>query len=1028
MVKHSIISSKDPRTTKRLKAALLVLFLIFSHLATLSASVSAQPWRSPNGGRSRAPRPPSGPINPGTGGVGSIPAPGDGGITDQVLRETNQLKALSSLIQQEAEQDRQDLTSINQGLNTPTAVSDLLNADNDHSVAPGSLGEQVFDGLKAVTYYTVGGGWVPKLGWLVAKYMQQAVSEWIGPTIGHFLISRMIAFKDSPDVSYDKNGFSTQMRRLNHLVRNFSYDLLLLFFIMAIWRAWNGAIWGNGRMWGAIGRIIAASACIIAWPEIYHYTIMVANYASNLFLQDMVNRPQEIGDAVVKFFFDAVAFKGINSTNSMIPFDWVFELVVNMAIGLATIVSLGAYFVEKAIQLTIIVMAYVFGPLFLVCLASPDTESYTSSFLRLFVEATMWNFIWGGLTELLVYVVNQGQTTGSPFAQISQAAGSVTGDPQNPWFILLLVLGILQAMLQVPGYLSKGQLRAQGGILEMAFAAAQLQRIIGMFYGTGGLYTALRHGLSNQNLSSYHRPINTSSGAGTTAGQTLNGLSGAGPSPFPLTSGAGTTSGATAAQQLQLQAARRQQMQQGVPLTGQPLQAQGAATVGQRIQQALGAVGAAVSGATVAPAGGSVAYAGVGLGNVASPRGGNIAPMVVTPHDEDADVPRPGPLNVGRLTGVQTLQNQAAIFVQEDVKKRGIATVGENSFDNRNRISLKTAGTIERVRLRAGATPTERAEALTAASLMRWMGDGRGGVEVGAAGNLWWDMVTSAKMGIPNYVPGPLGQALGAAVAAVNPFGRTDAYGHVKQRPLDRFAMWLSRGKMTPGFKSAMELREGVTKSHFMFDGINAYFAGDRNNAIAGYMTDTFGPWNGPAHTPQEGMRPARTNREMAIYRLTNGQALAGGTNNNLIDAMGQLRSCGIDDSLVTNRIVASHPTILRLGKTPKSLAIPAVTNLVREVAANHFGEDATRMTGAELHYFYETSVMPHLQDDHVLAAMAIGKHYGNYFATASNVDSLVQAKRSTYGARKDEKSFENSLSALRLNSDFNSFTGRLPW
>ncbi len=191
----------------------------------------------------------------------------------------------------------------------------------------------------------------------------------------------------------------------------------------------------------------------------------------------------------------------------MIPFDWILELVLGLAVSIAMLVSLIAYFVEKAIQLVLIIMAYVFGPFFIVMLVSPDTERYTSDFLKMFGEATCWNFIWSGLVTIMIYLIQSGTQTNSPIYMLTNNVTlPVTSNPQNPWFVLLLMLGIMQAMLQVPGYLSRGGVSAKFGILELGFAAYQAKRALGMLYGTHGLYTQLRHAIRDPN--SHRWPLN----------------------------------------------------------------------------------------------------------------------------------------------------------------------------------------------------------------------------------------------------------------------------------------------------------------------------------------------------------------------------------------------------------------------------------------------------------------------------------------------------------------------------------------
>jgi hypothetical protein len=64
--------------------------------------------RGGGGGRSNSPGEPSAPIDPGTGGVGAIPAPGEGGVTDKVLADMDTLRRMVDMLDETAAQEQQD--------------------------------------------------------------------------------------------------------------------------------------------------------------------------------------------------------------------------------------------------------------------------------------------------------------------------------------------------------------------------------------------------------------------------------------------------------------------------------------------------------------------------------------------------------------------------------------------------------------------------------------------------------------------------------------------------------------------------------------------------------------------------------------------------------------------------------------------------------------------------------------------------------------------------------------------------------
>src|SRR6185369_256926 len=55
-------------------------------------------------------------------------------------------------------------------------------------------------------------------------------------------------------------------------------DLLLLLFILCIWKFWADAAWrGGGNLMGAVGRLIFTAGLLLAWPTIYAFEIQISN-------------------------------------------------------------------------------------------------------------------------------------------------------------------------------------------------------------------------------------------------------------------------------------------------------------------------------------------------------------------------------------------------------------------------------------------------------------------------------------------------------------------------------------------------------------------------------------------------------------------------------------------------------------------------------------------------------------------------------------------------------------------------------
>ncbi len=138
-------------------------------------------------------------------------------------------------------------------MSTFKVITDYLVSFTQTSPTRGDTGgwsAPFFNALQAMWYYTIGGGWLTKIGWIISKFIQETVAFWLAPAIGKFLMAKVLAFKDMPDVSFQTDTFSIQMRDWNHLVRDFAFDLLLLFLFFpygAIGTMLSGAMDVCGR-------------------------------------------------------------------------------------------------------------------------------------------------------------------------------------------------------------------------------------------------------------------------------------------------------------------------------------------------------------------------------------------------------------------------------------------------------------------------------------------------------------------------------------------------------------------------------------------------------------------------------------------------------------------------------------------------------------------------------------------------------------------------------------------------------------
>jgi hypothetical protein len=987
--------------TRQIKALILMLLLVISNAISFYSAVYAQGTAVPglvdpsaasaattsttsaataqkrlstSSSSSLGPSTPPGSNTTNTGNSGiNYPAIGSSGSpVSGVLNQVNQTAQLTSLVNQASEQDFQNWTDI------ANLTNNLANGGQMSEPAGGTEASYVFQGIQAAVYYIFGLGWLPYLGWIVGKLLQQFIVGWIAPTIGNFLMSRLIAFKDNPDVSFQTDAFSIQVRQLAHLVRDFALDLLLLFLIMSIWRTWNNAVWGRGNLWGVIGRIIAATGAIIVWPEIYHYTILIANNANDLFIQNL--NANDLGEAVTQYFINAVSFPGSTfSAGSMVPFDWAFELLVNFAIGIATFVSLLAFFVEKAIQLTIVIMAYVFGPFFLACLASPDSESYSTNFIRVFIEATLWNFIWGGLTTLLVYVVNSSADPSTPVGSFTGALAGVTNNTQNSWFVLLLVLGILQAMLQVPGYLARGHLSAKAGVLEMGFAASGMKQFAGLFYGDKGMISAIRQGA--RTLMSEKNSIHPGPSGVGGAPPALNPI-GPTPSPSPTARTAAPLNPASGA---------------GVPGT----------TGG-------GALAGAVSGGSSAPP----------IPVTATGAAGGAAGV------SQSSVSTNPPSKLHSPSGQQGLIDKVAGFAHDDIRNAGRTNVRRDAHAKQAYTTTAGVGQIAEIVIPANASAGQEALAVTHGALANL--DEKGHLPKPAEKALKKAMVAEGFKDTFN----PL-RAFNPFREKANLFGYTST------PLAERFARYLGGGRESGESKQIAASRDARVQNRVIAEGVNAYMqgkgAGQGDHPIAKYLAQRYGVFDDNARAmsmyhltrrPNESASLSGGLNDNRLRAIQAAKAAKQEPNGTVITAASHPF---ILDSMNGTEKGYAIPAVANLLKDYAGHQFGSAATDMKATQLYPLYDSLMPYTDEKGTQYGQIS------NDHALAAMVIGKGYGWEYATAENVNNLIAAKnRITPGRYDDRKAFELCVSGVVggkhmppvpkfVPRNYQSFTHRIP-
>ncbi len=336
----------------------------------------------------------------------------DDAAEEQNANEANEQAPYTDMVTQLAEQDIPFYNWLNGVINTGNQ---------------GSNGTDTYQGLQYFFNSTIGLGWLPNIGDLLAKWFSEIVTGWVAP-VGAYLSGWVMEFVFNPDVSIGTDQFSRSIQTLSYGVRDLSNDLLLLFFIFGIWRYWTQAAWGGGQtMLSAVGRIIATEGLIIAWPTLYHYAILISNACINVFVPIQPNSQyaNELGMAVfnaIKAGLTPLAFDWVSIPQTLAQFPNVgitttltsiastvavsfVGLIVTLLLLSALLVGLVSFLILKITQLVTIIAAFVFGPFFLTFLVSPDTEGYTSNFVTSFLEVSLWTFIWAGFLRMLILIL-----------------------------------------------------------------------------------------------------------------------------------------------------------------------------------------------------------------------------------------------------------------------------------------------------------------------------------------------------------------------------------------------------------------------------------------------------------------------------------------------------------------------------------------------------------------------------------------------------------------------------------------------
>jgi len=328
----------------------------------------------------------------------------------------------------------------------------------------------------------------PNIGQLVGKFLTEFLDGWVSDA-AQFLSRILRVFVLNPNIAVNgldgehNDGVSNYIRQGADVMYKIAVDLSLLFFILCIWKFWaEAAVHGRANVMSAVGRLIFTVGLLIAWPTIYAFDVQITNEM----IQAIVSSPEQVqhldaamavavksgvlaaGSGVLGVLAPVAAKLNLGYSGNFVGAVFSFgATLVYSILAMVLITELVYVMVLKAIQTALLTAQYMFAPVFLVCFATPDTESYATGFVTSFVETSLWSFIWVGLLKVMTLIM---------FSNFS------------PWGKLLIAVGVLQIMIQVPAFLSKAQISPTSDFLtpKLLFKALS-SSFSGLETGVNGL-------------------------------------------------------------------------------------------------------------------------------------------------------------------------------------------------------------------------------------------------------------------------------------------------------------------------------------------------------------------------------------------------------------------------------------------------------------------------------------------------------------------------------------------------------------
>jgi hypothetical protein len=362
---------------------------------------------------------------------------------------------------------------------------------------PMGMGNDVYNGLHQWYTDDIFDNLFAGIGQLFGKWLYEFITGWMCDVI-RFLTGALATFVLNPNIANNvaqgKDDISLSVHKMADIMMSIALDLLLLLFILCIWKYWAEANWrGMLNPMSSVMRLISTAGVLLAWPTIYSFVTELANQMIKAIWFNTADSMAEFDQAIVTIIKAGLVDTAAGLVSALAPVmgtvgtnvgfgGWVLGAVggtvsfaAELIFGLLSAIIIGQLLVIlmlKAVQTAILIAQYMFAPLFIVFFAVPDTEQFTVKYMYAFCMVSLWTFVWLALFRLLIIVLNSAN---------------------NPWGKILLVMGVLQLMIQGPAFMASGYIDPKISFLDPKDI---IDKVRGIPTAASGAVTSLWKGLA----------------------------------------------------------------------------------------------------------------------------------------------------------------------------------------------------------------------------------------------------------------------------------------------------------------------------------------------------------------------------------------------------------------------------------------------------------------------------------------------------------------------------------------------------